>query len=130
MKAGIEFCLVPKEDKVQDADVHTLLEYAVALTGPDLLREHLGEVEQRAISPHRQFRKLDLDVDLSVIVHQQTHVQDPLFVVLMFPAQVCVEDPGLLDAFRINLQHCGQEPGAGFFVYHDLLKGEINFWFH
>ena len=54
MKAGIEFCLVPKEDKVQDADAHTLLEYAVALPGPDLLREHLGQVEQGAVSPYRQ----------------------------------------------------------------------------
>ncbi len=105
METGIEFRFALEEDEVKDADIDALLQHIVFLPLLDLFREHLGDIEQRAVSPDIQLRELDLRVDFHIIVHQYPHIQYPQLVVFMHLPQEGIQDSGLPDVGRIQVEH-------------------------
>ncbi len=90
METGVEFCFIREKDEIQDTDAYAFLKYIVRLPGLDLFGVHFGEVEQGAVSPHPQFGKLDLNVDFRVVVHGNSHIEDALFILLMYLLKVGV----------------------------------------
>ena len=140
MEAGVEACIplrlpallgsVLKKHEVQDADAHAFLKHVVAFPRPDLAREHLRQVEQRAVGPYRQLGELDFNVNLRAVPQQYPDVKDALLVVRMLLPEARVEDLCFPYVLRAELQHGGQEADTRLGVHHNLLEGEVNLGLH
>lgn len=74
----------------------------------NLVRVHFGGIEQGAVSPYIQFRKLDFGVYFRILVHENPYIENTKLVIVVFLAQVRVQYECFPDICWVNVQHIWQ----------------------